>query len=244
MLNKETADSGPHLASTLFSMIRARYVIVVEDILESEPVAGVMEAILDEFKAKHRSGAFFCRHSRCPRAAQGYDTPELRQMHEESHVPNFQCTEMACGLFGWPFNTQAAFKKHITQYHDKEKIASIPDSLTNVRDRSHKDRSLFILTESKEQRRVEESSSPGTPSVWQLCMDSIRERTPLGNSSFDNDDNEFSRAIVNENNNDPVWQLCVDSIRERTPSANYLADNDDDEFSRAIVNGSNNDRVT
>ena len=204
MLNKKTVDSDPHLASTLFSMIRTRYVNVVEDILESEPVAGVMEAILDEFKAKHRSGVFFCRHSRCPRATQGYDTPKLRQMHEESHMPNFQCTEVACGLFGWPFNTQAAFKKHIIQYHNDEKIASIPDSLANVRGRSHKDRSLFILTESKEQGRVEESSSPGTPSVWQLCLDSIRERTPSGNSLVDNDDNEFSRAIVNGNNNDRV----------------------------------------
>ena len=123
---------------------------IVGDILESEPVAGVTEAILDDFKAKYCSGAFFCRHRKCPRATQGYNTPELRQMDEESHIPNFQCTEVACGFFGWPLNTQAAFKKHIIQYHDEERIASIPDSLANVQCRSRKDRSLFALTNSKE----------------------------------------------------------------------------------------------
>ena len=123
-------------------MIRTRYENIVEEILEREPVAGVTQAILDEFKAKHCSGAFFCRHRKCPRATQGYNTPELRQMHEESHIPKFQCTEVACGFFGWPFNTQAAFKKHTVQYHVQERITSIPDSLANVQCRSHKDRSL------------------------------------------------------------------------------------------------------
>ena len=147
-----------------------------------EPVAGVTQAILDDFKAKQCSGAFFCRHRTCPRAAQGYNTPELRHMHEESHVPKFQCTEVACGFFGWPFNTQAAFKKHIIQYHDEEKIASIPDSLADVQCRSHKDRSLFALTRSKEKRRVDENISPGPHS---------------GGTSVDNDDDEFLRAYAN-----------------------------------------------
>ena len=163
-------------------MIRARYVNIVEEILAREPVAGVTQAILDDFKAKQCSGAFFCRHRTCPRAAQGYNTPELRHMHEESHVPKFQCTEVACGFFGWPFNTQAAFKKHIIQYHDEEKIASIPDSLANVQCRSHKDRSLFALTKSKEKMSVEEFISPGAPS---------------GATSVDNDDDEFLRTNAN-----------------------------------------------
>ena len=158
-------------------MIRTRYMSIVEDILESEPAAGVTQAILDDFKAKHRSGAFFCRHRRCPRAAQGYNTPELRQKHEESHVPKFQCTEVACGFFGWPFNTQAAFKKHTIQYHDEERIASIPDSLATVQCRAHKDRSLFTLTKSKEKRRNDEFYSP---------------RAPSGGILVENDDDELS----------------------------------------------------
>lgn len=179
---KSRMDPEPYLASTLFSMIRTRYVNIVEEILDRELVAGITEAILDDFKAKHRSGAFFCRHRRCPRAAQGYNTPELRQMHEESHVPKFQCTEVVCGFFGRPFNTQAAFKKHTIQYHDEERIASIPDSLANVQRRSHKDRSLFTITKSKERRENEESGSPGAPS---------------GGTFVGNDNDELSGANAN-----------------------------------------------
>ena len=182
MLNKKTANSDPHLASTLFSTIRTRYVNIVEEILENRPIAGVTEAILDDFKAKHRSGVFFCRHRKCPRAAQGYNTPELRQIHEESHVPKFQCTEVACGFFGWPFNTQADFKKHIIQHHDEERTASIPDSLAHVQCRSHKDRSLFTLTMPKEERKYKESNSPGAP---------------LGGNFVDKNDDEFLPTIAN-----------------------------------------------
>lgn len=160
MLNHETAVSDTHADPTLFSMIRTRYQDIVEEILKNEQVVGVANATMCDFRAKHRSGTFFCRHRTCSRAAQGYNTPEMRQMHEQSHVPNFQCAEVACGFFGRPFNTQAAFKKHIIQYHDEVRTASIPDSLDNAHCRSHKDRSLFTLTKPKQKRRVEESYSP------------------------------------------------------------------------------------
>ena len=160
MLNHETADLDTHPDPTLFSMIRTRYQSIVEDILESEPVAGVTEAILDDFKAKHRSGAFFCRHRKCPRAAQGYNTPELRQMHEESHVPKFQCTEVACGFFGCPFPSRAAIKKHAAQYHNGKSAASIPNFLGRFPGRSHEDIALFTLSNLKTKRRADDSSPP------------------------------------------------------------------------------------
>ena len=191
-------DSETYPSSTLFFLIRSGYMNILEKILESEPVAGVTEAILDDFKAKHRSGAFFCRHRKCPRAAQGFNNPELRQMHEKSHIPKFQCTEVACGFFGRPFNTQAAFKKHTIQYHDEERIASIPESLANVQCHAHKDRSLFTLTKSKEKRRNEEHDSP---------------RAPSGGILVENDGDDLSRADANWMRDfGPDWE--VDSNRK------------------------------
>ena len=186
MLNKKAANCDPRPALTLFSMIRTRYVNIVEEILISGPVAGVTQAILDDFKEKHSSGAFFCRYHKCSRAAQGYDTPELRHTHEESHVSKFLCAEATCGFFGCPFPSRAAIRKHTIQYHDQERIASIPDFLENDQCRSHKDRSLFTLTKSKEKRKIEESSSP---------------RSPSRGNFINNDDHEFSRASMNGNNN-------------------------------------------
>ena len=188
---------------------------IVEGILESEPVPGVTEVILDDFKAKHCSDAFFCRHRKCPRAVQGFNTPELRQMHEESHVPKFQCTEVACGFFGWPFNTQAAFKKHTIQYHDEEKIASMPDSLANVQCRSLEDRSLFTLTKSNEKRKVE-----GVYSPWGRS----------GGTFVDNDDDEFSRANANAmleqelTENVTAWPPWTGASGDKAPSSPHVGE--------------------
>ncbi|KAM0794096.1 hypothetical protein BDR22DRAFT_815754 [Usnea florida] len=191
-LTAKSCSKSPVLPCLRSSMLRTTSGIGDLSIFDAVPldsnplyeyIPGVTEVILDDFKAKHCSGAFFCRHRKCPRAVQGFNTPELRQMHEESHVPKFQCTEVACGFFGWPFNTQAAFKKHNIQYHDEEKIASMPDSLANVQCRSRKDRSLFTLTKSNQKRRVEEINSPGAPS---------------GGTFVESDDDELSRANANE----------------------------------------------
>ncbi len=101
-----------------------------------------------DFKARHSTGAFLCRYRNCTRAAQGFNTLELRKIHEESHAPKFLCTEAACGFSGWPFHTRAALKNHATRYHDEEGTASIPDSLGRTPRRSRQDRPLFTLKDS------------------------------------------------------------------------------------------------
>lgn len=114
--------------------------------------------ILVDFKARQNSGAFLCRHRNCPRAAQGFSTSELRQKHEESHSPRFQCAHASCGFLGTTFNTRAAMKRHATQYHDEDDTSPIPDSLTQKLCDSHEDRSLFNLGEIKKKRRAQEVS--------------------------------------------------------------------------------------
>lgn len=123
----------------------------MEEILGSEQVA---DKTLSDFKARHSAGAFLCRYRNCPRAAQGFNTLELRQAHEESHASKFRCEEAACGFFGWSFHTRAAIKKRTVQYHGEERTALIPDSLGNPNRRSQEDRSLFTL---KAHHSVDES---------------------------------------------------------------------------------------
>lgn len=122
-----------------------QYQNFVEKIMGSEQVA---DKSASDFKARHSTGAFLCRYRNCTRAAQGFNTLELRKIHEESHAPRFLCTEAACGLSGWPFHTRAALKNHATRYHDEERTASIPDSLSGTLRRSLQNRPFFTLKES------------------------------------------------------------------------------------------------
>ena len=107
-----------------------------------------------EFQKSRSSSAFLCRYPKCPRAAQGFSNSEIRQTHEESHRPRFQCTHASCGFFGITFHTRAAMKKHATQYHDEEDTASVPSSLIRKPRGAHEDRSLFTFTKAKRKRRA------------------------------------------------------------------------------------------
>ena len=141
-------------------MIRTRYQIIMEGILENEQFANTA---LYNFKERHSSGAFLCHYRNCPRAAQGFNTLELRQKHEESHAPRFQCADAACGFFGLTFNTRAALKRHAARYHDEENAASVPDSLTRKPRKSYKDSPLFTLTEVTPERKLEDQPQPQLP---------------------------------------------------------------------------------
>lgn len=109
---------------------------------------------LSAFILRQASGAFLCRYRNCPRAAQGFRTAELREKHEESHGPRFQCAHAPCGFFGMTFNSRAAIKKHAAQYHDEENTATVPNTLIRKPRALHQDRSLFAFSEVKRKREV------------------------------------------------------------------------------------------
>lgn len=139
--NKASADRDyPDL--DLFTNIRARYQSIVEHLLAME---NPNDAVLGNFKARHHSGAFLCRHLNCPRSAIGFDSVELWKQHEDSHALRFQCTDAACGFTGWTFRSRAALNKHAACYHEEEKHDSIPESLGASSRQPHKDRALFRL---------------------------------------------------------------------------------------------------
>lgn len=127
------------LPRTLFGSIRTQYQSIVEDLLARDQPE---DKTLSEFKARHSFGAFLCRHHDCSRAAIGFNTDELRQKHEATHVPQFRCTGVACGFSGWTFKTRTALNKHATTYHGE---ISIPSSLTGITRRPRQDRPLFVL---------------------------------------------------------------------------------------------------
>ncbi|CAD6565730.1 MAG: hypothetical protein ASARMPREDX12_006744 [Alectoria sarmentosa] len=145
----------------LFPRIRGRYRTIVEELMAREEPT---DKALFDFKVRQNSGAFLCHNQNCPRAVQGFRTSELRQEHEKSHRPRFQCVHAPCGFFGTTFNTRAAMNKHATQYHDEETTASVPDSMIRKSRVSPKDRSLFTFTEpTTEDPRPRTHPPPGYP---------------------------------------------------------------------------------
>ena len=138
----------------LFSPIRERYQNIVEELMKTEEPHN---QTLSAFILRQASGAFLCRYRGCPRAAQGFHNSDLREKHEESHRPRFQCAHATCGLFGTTFNSRAAMKKHGARYHDEDNTASVPNSLTRKPRRVHENRTLFAFSDAKTKRKAEES---------------------------------------------------------------------------------------
>jgi len=118
---------------------------------------------LCHFQARHGSGAFLCRYRSCPRATQGFSTSELRHKHEDSHIPQFRCTLIACGFFGRTFKTRAAMNKHARQYHEGDN-ASIPDFLPRRSPRPPQESARLPL-ESPISDSHNERSSRAEPSI-------------------------------------------------------------------------------
>ena len=96
-----------------------------------------------EFRVSHSSGSYLCSYQGCPRASQGFSSLELRQQHEESHAPRFQCSNPACGF--WKCSSEAALRKHTTKYHDGQDVSSVPNSLNSSVRGVPQERSLFRL---------------------------------------------------------------------------------------------------
>lgn len=137
------ADPNGQDDPTLFSNVRAQYQSILEELLETN---NFNVAVPDDFAARHRSGSYLCRYRSCPRAIQGFGTPDLRQEHETSHAPLFRCTDSTCGLFGRALTTRAAMNKHSNKYHGDDRLGAIPTSLRKVSARPQ-DRSRFLLKE-------------------------------------------------------------------------------------------------
>ena len=101
------------------------------------------DPLMREFKESHSSGSYLCSYQGCPRASQGFSSLELRQQHEESHAPRFQCSNPACGF--WKCSSEAALRKHTTKYHDGQDVSGVPNSFDSSLKGAPQERSLFRL---------------------------------------------------------------------------------------------------
>ena len=156
LVSPDVNPNANHHCPLLFSHIREQYQSIVEELMETdEPNNQTLSA----FILRQASGAFLCRYRGCPRAAHGFHSSELRENHEESHRPRFQCAHATCGLFGTTFNSRAAMKKHAARYHDEDSTASVPNSLTRKPRGVHEDRNLFTFSNVKMKRKAEDSRS-------------------------------------------------------------------------------------
>lgn len=96
---------------------------------------------------RYGSGLYLCRYRGCPRAIQGFNSPDLRQEHENSHEPLFHCNDAACEVLGKGLKSRAAMNKHNKKYHDDNSLAAIPTSLRKTSARPQQDRARFLLKE-------------------------------------------------------------------------------------------------
>ena len=142
---------------TLFTKIRARYKSITEDILNLEDSAG---ALIREFRVGHSLGSYLCSYEGCPRASQGFSSLELRQQHQESHEPRFQCSNPACGF--WKCSSEAALRKHTAKYHNGQDVSCVPVSFNSSFREVSQERSLFRLATPKRRSPVQEFPSNET----------------------------------------------------------------------------------
>ena len=136
---------------TLFTKIRARYKSITEDIMNLESSA---DGSIREYRVSHGSGSYLCSYMGCPRASQGFSSPELRQQHEKSHEPRFQCSNPACGF--WKCSSEATLRKHTAKYHDGQDVSCVPDSLNSSSRGVPQERSLFRLATPRKRSTMQE----------------------------------------------------------------------------------------
>ena len=106
---------------------------------------------------RHGSEPYLCRYRGCPRAIQGFNSSDLRQQHENSHVPLFRCNDAACEILGKGLTSRAAMNRHNKKYHDDNCLAAIPTSLRKASAHPQQDRLRFLLKEPSSNSRKRES---------------------------------------------------------------------------------------
>ena len=113
------------------------------------------DALAREYRVSHGSGSYLCSYEGCPRASQGFSSLELRQQHEESHEPRFQCSNPACGF--WKCSSEAALRKHNAKYHNGRDVSCVPDYLNSSLSGAPQERSLFRLATPRKRSPMQDS---------------------------------------------------------------------------------------
>jgi len=125
------ANSG-RTPSTALTQALKTYQNTVQLLLDSESYPGLSREELETFKTTHRTEAYTCRYSRCPRASNGFKSDQLRCQHENDvHRQSLKCTVPEC-KFGLSFASNRALKSHIQKYHSLPSTKNYPQSIRRL----------------------------------------------------------------------------------------------------------------
>lgn len=161
-----------------------------------------------EFRVSHSSGSYLCSYRGCPRASRGFSSVELRQQHEDSHAPRFQCPNPACGF--WKCSSEAALRKHTTKYHDVQDVSDVPNSIHRFVREVPQERSLFrlatprIRSPMQEDPTYESLAGTGTSKATQPSKPLAEVALPKGIRDF------ISQLLQSQQHQVPMdWQSIV-----------------------------------
>ncbi|KAF8865135.1 hypothetical protein BDZ45DRAFT_474377 [Acephala macrosclerotiorum] len=121
---------------TYFSTVFHYYQSTVELLLEPrapERFPDIYAQQLQAFAETFGPSAFVCRHTRCSRTTQGFDSIKQRASHEASHERKFRCADPSCVSFSTGFATKAAINRHNQKYHAViESHISLSQTISNA----------------------------------------------------------------------------------------------------------------
>lgn len=130
MTDSCVVDTAVTNSGRMLSPLRCQYQEMVENALNFEERANEE---VKNFKARRGLGGYLCRHQSCHHSAVGFDSADLRQEHEYSHGPRFQCCEAKCSFFGWTCRSRTAMKAHEKKYHLKQGSTNVPINYQSTR---------------------------------------------------------------------------------------------------------------
>ena len=154
------------------------------------------DATLNEFATRHGSGPYLCRYRGCPRATQGFNSPDLRQEHENSHTPLFRCNDAACEVLGKSLKSRAAMNKHNKKYHDDNSLVTIPTSLRTGSARPQQDRLRFLLREPSSNSRKRSSLVVEDDKVLGEVDGAATPAHSIQNSGYSTDEHQTKDCII------------------------------------------------
>ncbi|KAK3293870.1 uncharacterized protein B0H64DRAFT_398860 [Chaetomium fimeti] len=107
----------PNSPEGILTMLTA-YQQCVRCILGQHDFPGVSAEELELFKRQFHTSAFTCRLKSCPRATMGFDSVQLLQEHEISHVCRPRCDFPGCQYP--PFSSAQALRRHEQRFHQQD----------------------------------------------------------------------------------------------------------------------------
>lgn len=165
--NNTPAD--PTFLSAAFTRFQKAFEAALDDKSPfGDSVMGVSPNDRQEFKFRHKSGAYLCRWSGCVWSSTGFRSLAERMKHETCHEQRYLCSDPTCDFALGGFMSRQALRKHCQRYHTSSNDVVLPkfpgtNGVVNVAKKTNHLRRPILRVDTNLPLTPYDKSVPSTP---------------------------------------------------------------------------------